>query len=119
MIRLTYDSENLRGELACSFCGKPYELQGNVSVFRDAGGTLHIHPDPRLKVYSHFHFDENAFIEECPNVLEVKGVSRWEAVDVATGAVVAHGRVIVEVVVGENGGYFPQPVKVVQDEPTP
>jgi len=119
MIRLTYDSENLQGQLECSFCGKPYDLEGNVSVFRDAGGTLHINPDPRLKVYSHFHFDKNAYIEECPCWTDVSGVSRWEAVDIQTGEVVAHGRVIVEVVIGENGAKFIQPIKVIQDEPAP
>ena len=119
MIRLTYDGEHLRGQLECSFCGTPYDLEGNVSVFRDAHDVLRTIPDARLKVYSHFHFDENAWIPECPRWTDVSGVSRWEAVDIETGAVVAHGRVIVEVVIGDKGAKFIQPIKVVQDEPTP
>jgi hypothetical protein len=111
MIRLSYESENLRGQLACSFCGNSYELTGNVRVRTDEHGVVRTIPDARLKVYSHFHYDQNAFIDECPAITKVRN-SAWEAIDAESGKVVARGRVVVPEREHSIG-----PISVEQDEP--
>lgn len=111
MIRVTYDSEDMSGRLDCSFCGKSYELGGNVRVYTDANSVSRTNPDARLKVYSHFHYDQNAWIEECPEVGKVRN-DVWEAVDANTGNVVARGRVVVP-----QYEHTIAPIRVEQDDP--
>src|SRR5438067_13923024 len=113
MIRLTYDSEHLRGQLACSFCGKSYDLQGNVRAWRDERGTMRTHPEATLKVYSHYHYDQNAWMDECPAVNAVRDTT-WEAVDVETGEIGPRGRVVVPELEHSIG-----PTSIEQDWPTP
>jgi hypothetical protein len=113
MIRLSYDSKHLSGQLACSFCGKSYELDGNVRTYRDEKDIARTQPDARNKVYSHFHYSQNAWIDECPAVNSVRDTT-WEAVDLQTGEVVARGRVVVPELEHSIG-----PISVRQDEPEP
>lgn len=115
MIRLTYNSDHLRGKLACSFCELTYPLEGNVRSYRDEHGVSRTHPDARLKVYSHFHYDQNAHMPECPalkKVLSNPQVTRWEAVDEENDTLLAWGSVRVQVGANTVG-----PILVDQDHP--
>lgn len=94
MIRLTYSNSGVTGTLTCEFCGKTQTIPGNVHTWMD-GDKLRTHPDARLVVDSHFNYDTNSQIDVC-TALETVENTFWEAVDVTTGNVIAHGRVEVE-----------------------
>lgn len=91
MIRVIYRG-NESGELSCSLCGQTVELIPNAHTWKDANGTWRTHPDARLAVRNHFHFDENAYMEACTGRLPV-GATPWEAIDGPSGEVVARGDV--------------------------
>jgi hypothetical protein len=96
VIRLTYKNEGVTGTLYCPFCEETYTLPGNVHTYREtATSPLLTHPDARLSVYNHFHFDENSYITVCPAMRKVENTT-WEAVEVPSGVVVARGRVSVD-----------------------
>jgi|ERR1700741_4566824 len=89
MIRVIY-REHLSGALQCSLCGQPYELVPNVRVL-DGGRTS---PDARDVVYKHFHGGDK-YLPACTARLE-PGTTPWQAVNEKDGAILAHGRVEVE-----------------------
>jgi hypothetical protein len=111
MIRVEYDSDDLSGQFQCPFCGQVIKLVGNVHTYRDQDGVERTYPDARNAIHSHFHYDENSFIDECSAIGKVDDTT-WEAVEKQTNRIVARGLVVVEV-----GPHSRGPIRVTQDEP--
>jgi hypothetical protein len=111
MIRVEYGNDHLSGQFDCPFCGKTVELVGNVHTYRDDKDIERTHPDARNSIHSHFHYDKNAHIPECPAIGKVDDTT-WEAVDKQTHQVVANGRIVVEI-----GPHSRGPIIVIQDQP--
>lgn len=98
MFKVIYDDAQETCTLECPRCGKSYQSDFARS-------------EPTSVLVSHFNFDENSGIPECPVTRLTPGETRWEAVD-SDGSVRGHGRVVIKQI-----GNMIQSPEIIQDEP--